>query len=34
VLIIPSSARKAAAVRSIEAVIGLGTSVATVGIYR
>ena len=34
VLIIPSSARKAATVRSIEAVIGLGTSAASVGIYR
>jgi polysaccharide biosynthesis/export protein len=34
VLIIPSSARKAATVRSIEAVIGIGTSAATVGIYR
>ncbi len=34
VLIIPSSARKAAAVRSMEAVIGIGTSAATMGIYR
>jgi len=34
VLIIPSSVRKAATVRSMEAVIGLGTSAATVGIYR
>lgn len=34
VLIIPSSAGKAAAVRSMEAVIGLGTSAASVGIYR
>ena len=34
VLIIPSSVGKAAAVRSMEAVIGLGTSAASVGIYR